>query len=113
MSSSIEFVQYVCDQLVYAGEITYKPLFGEYGIYVDSIYCGAVCDNQFFVKDTVSGKQVLNNITYGEMYPGAKPAFLIENLQDNDCLTQLMIATKTELEKKQRKKLSKLKKTCD
>lgn len=107
MSSSIDFVEYVCDQLTYAGEITYKPLFGEYGIYVDGIYCGAVCNNQFFVKETETGKQILKEITYGEMYPGAKPSFLIEDLQDKDQLVLLLTETKKELEKKQRKKIKK------
>lgn len=104
MSSSVEFVQYVCEQLAHAGEITHKSLFGEHGIYVDGIYCGAVCNNQFFVKETLAGKRILNEITYGEMYPGAKPSFLIEDLQDKDHLALLLTETKEELKKKQRKK---------
>ncbi len=33
MASSLDYVQYVCDQMREAGEITYKKMFGEYTIY--------------------------------------------------------------------------------
>ena len=35
MSSRLDFVQYVADQCSGAGEITFKKMFGEYGIYCD------------------------------------------------------------------------------
>ena len=33
MASSLEFVRYAAEQMGAAGEITYKKMFGEYGIY--------------------------------------------------------------------------------
>ena len=33
MASTLEFAEYVCDQISGAGSITYKKMFGEYGIY--------------------------------------------------------------------------------
>ena len=36
MASTVEFVEYVCDQASGAGSIAYKKMFGEY-----SIYCNA------------------------------------------------------------------------
>ena len=35
MASKIEFVEFIVDQLQEAGLITYKKMFGEYGIYCD------------------------------------------------------------------------------
>ena len=35
MSSSQEFVQYVADQISEAGLITFRKMFGEYGMYCD------------------------------------------------------------------------------
>ena len=35
MASKIEFVEFMADQLKDAGTITYKKMFGEYGIYCD------------------------------------------------------------------------------
>ena len=50
MASSPDFVEYVCFQLRHAGEISFKKMFGEYGLYCDRKYFGLVCDNQLFVK---------------------------------------------------------------
>lgn len=58
MASSPEFVEYVCEQLSGAGEITYKKMFGEYGIYCNGKIIGVVCDDQFFLKPTKSGREI-------------------------------------------------------
>lgn len=50
MSSKIEFVEYVAEQCRGAGEITYKKMFGEYGLYCNGKIFALVCDDQFFVK---------------------------------------------------------------
>lgn len=55
MASSLDFVTYVCDQLSGAGNISYKRMFGEYGIYCNGKMFGSICDDQFFVKKTVAG----------------------------------------------------------
>ena len=35
MASSVEFAEYVCGQAEGAGEVSYRKMFGEYGIYLD------------------------------------------------------------------------------
>lgn len=35
MASSKEFVQYVCDQMSAAAPVTYKSMFGEYGLFAE------------------------------------------------------------------------------
>ena len=35
MASKPEFVEYIADQLSDAGSITYRKMFGEYGLYCD------------------------------------------------------------------------------
>lgn len=102
MSCSMVFVQYVYEHLQGCGEITYRRMFGEFGFYVDGVYIGAACDNQFFVKVTDIGKNIMKDSIYGEMYPGAKPSFLIEDLQDVETLEKLVIATKNALIKKKK-----------
>ena len=44
MASSLEFVEFVCDQVRNAGEIKYKKMFGEYGIYLNGKFVAAVCE---------------------------------------------------------------------
>ena len=55
MASDLDYVQYVCDQMREAGEITYKKMFGEYTIYCNSKVLGLICDNQVFIKPTTAG----------------------------------------------------------
>lgn len=56
MASSEEFTQYVIGQLEEVGCITYKKLFGEYGLWYEGKFFGTVEDNQFYVKKQRPGK---------------------------------------------------------
>ena len=49
MASNPEYVQYIADQLREAGQITYRKMFGEYGMYVDGKIFAVICDNQLFI----------------------------------------------------------------
>lgn len=52
MASSLEYVQYVAAQLSGAGVISFKKLFGEYGLWCGGKFFGTVENNQFYVKMT-------------------------------------------------------------
>ena len=97
MGSNLEFVEYVCDRMRGAGEITYKKMFGEYGIYLDGKFIAAVCDDQFFVKITEAGRKILIDPIETPMYEGGSPAFLIEDVDDTNTLSELLAATWDEL----------------
>lgn len=93
MATNQEFANYVCDQLGLAGFITAKKMFGEYSVYCDGIIIGLLCDNQFFLKKTNEGRKVLKEIVEAPAYPGAKPTFLIESLEDKEYLEMIVSAT--------------------
>jgi len=93
MASTREFVEFICSQLATLGEITYRPMMGEYLVYVDGKYCVAVCDNQMFVKPTEKAKLLLKEIIEAPMYEGAKPSFLITNVDDKEYLCEIVKAT--------------------
>jgi len=93
MASSLDFVKYVCEQMEGAGDITYKKMFGEYGIYCDGKYCVAVCDDQVLVKITQAGKTIIPDCETAPPYEGAKPCFLISDLEDRDLLARLVRET--------------------
>ena len=48
MASSKEFVQYVCDQMSAAAPVTYKSMFGEYGLFAEGKFFAVICDISFF-----------------------------------------------------------------
>lgn len=93
MASSLDFVEYVCEQLRGAGEITYKKMFGEYGIYCNSKIIGVICDDQFFVKKTDAGADILPDLEEAPPYEGAKPYFLVDCVDDGELMTQFISAT--------------------
>lgn len=97
MASNLEYVEYVCDQISGAGSITYKKMFGEYGVYCDGKFIGAICDNQFFVKKTAAGASVLPDCEEAPPYTGAKPYFLVKNVDDREQMTAFITATFGEL----------------
>ena len=93
MASRLEYVQYVAEQLSGAGEITYKKMFGEYGLYCDGKIFANVSDDQLFVKITEAGRRLFPGLPEAPPYPGAKDDFLIENVDDRDFLTALTLTT--------------------
>ena len=93
MASRLEYVQYVAEQLSGAGEITYKKMFGEYGLYCDGKIFANVSDDQLFVKITEAGRSLFPGLPEAPPYPGAKNCFLIEDVDDRDFLTALTRTT--------------------
>lgn len=47
MASKREFVEFVAEQLSQSGDIRFKSMFGEYGIYCNGKFFGMVCDDMF------------------------------------------------------------------
>ena len=93
MSSKPEFVEYVAEQCRGAGEITYKKMFGEYGLYCNGKIFALVCDDQFFVKITDEVKANYPDLPEQPPYDGAKNYFLVENVDDREFLPELVTAT--------------------
>ena len=93
MASRLEYVRYVAEQLSGAGEITYKKMFGEYGLYCDGKIFANVSDDQLFVKITEAGRSLFPGLPEAPPYPGARNYFLIEDVDDRDFLTALTLAT--------------------
>lgn len=97
MASKIEFVQYAADQLRDAGVITYRKMFGEYGLYCGGKIFALVCEDQLFVKITEAGRRLAPGLKTAPPYDGAKPYFLVEDIDDRKSLTEFVAATCAEL----------------
>ncbi len=97
MACTPEFVQYVADQLAGAGEITYRKMFGEYGMYCDGKIFALLCGDELFIKVTEAGKCLAPDLETASPYEGAKPYFRMEELDDREFLTEFVVATCREL----------------
>lgn len=111
MGSQLEFVQYVADQLREAGDITYRKMFGEYGVYCDGKIFALICEDQLFVKITEAGRKVWDDLQEIPPYEGAKPYYLVEDVEDRSLLSKFVIETCRELPPPKPKKPSKRKTT--
>lgn len=90
MSTAIEYIEYVCDQIKGSGEIRYKKMFGEYMVYVNDKPVLLVCDNNVFVKKLECIKDLMNNADTGFPYKGAKEHYILDI--DNSDFCKLVIA---------------------
>ncbi len=98
MATDQEFVDYITDQIVNAGVITSRKMFGEYALYSQGKVVGLICDNQLFVKPTAGGRAFIRMPNEAPPYPGAKPYFLIEDkIEDSEWLSELIRITELEL----------------
>lgn len=97
MASSLEFIEYIAGQSAKAGNITYRKMFGEYGMYCDGKFFALVCDNRFFVKVTKAGEEAWQGLETDVPYDGAKPYFSIEEPEDQEKLIPFIQATCGEL----------------
>ena len=106
MATDRDFPKFVADQIDSACEVTYRMMFGEYALYSKGKLVALICDNQLFVKPTEAGRAYMGDVVEAPPYPGAKPAFLIEDkLEDREWLTELIVLTEAELPKPRPKKM--------
>ncbi|NCQ33669.1 TfoX/Sxy family protein [bacterium] len=105
MASDREFVEYVAGQLGALEDISYRNMFGEYVLYYRGKVVVLICDNRMLVKPTAAGRAFIGDVVEAPPYPGAKPAFLIEDrLEDAQWLCDLIRVTEKELPAPQPKK---------
>jgi TfoX/Sxy family transcriptional regulator of competence genes len=105
MASDRTFVDFVVEQINNAGQITFKHMFGEYGLYADNKLFALICDNKLFVKPTESGRIFIKNVVEAPPYPGAKNKFLIEDkIEDREWISNLVRITVKELPEPKPKK---------
>jgi len=97
MASSHDLVIYVCEQMSLAGSITYKKMFGEYGLYYGGKLFGSICDNQVFIKPTAAAERLLPTAQRQPPYDGAKAQIVLEDLDDKEFLAELITSTCAEL----------------
>ena len=98
MTTDLEFMEFLADQMAGAGEISYRKMFGEYAVYLDGKVVALVCDNQLFVKPTAAGRAYIGAPVEAPAYPGAKNSFLIEDaFEDREWISELIRITARDL----------------
>ncbi|MFS0771140.1 TfoX/Sxy family protein [Sphingomonas sp. 1P08PE] len=99
MATQQRTVDFLLEQATDAGVVTAKPMFGEYCLYLDGKMIGSICDDQLFIKPTVSGRAHAEPVSDAPPYPGAKPQMLIaaDRWDDAEWFGDLVRITAAEL----------------
>ena len=93
MASKKELVEFIAEQMSGAGTVSYRRMFGEYGLYCDGKYFAAVCDDRLFVKITEGGRRLYPDLPEAPPYEGAKNYFLVEDVENREFLSRLVRTT--------------------
>jgi hypothetical protein len=82
MATDKSFIDFVCDQVSSAGEISNKKMFGEYMVYCNTKPVLVVADNQVFIKMLPQVAELFLsrgiNPEIGAPYPGAKDHYILD-----------------------------------
>lgn len=78
MGSTIEFVEYVCDQIKGVGSVRSRKMFGEYMVYVNDKPTLLVCNNTVYIKMHKSIDTMMEECKKGCPYNGAKEHYILD-----------------------------------
>lgn len=78
MSTSKEYIEFVCEQLDGIKCVTYKKMFGEYFVYIQGKPILLVCDNCVMVKKVPELAELMKSAQDGLPYEGAKVHYLLD-----------------------------------
>ena len=96
MASSKEYLDYVLDLLSETGDVSCRPMMGEYVLYYRGKVFGGVYDDRFLVKPTKSARAMMPDAEPELPYEGAG-AMLPVDSEDRAFLRELLQAMYTEL----------------
>ena len=98
MASDLSTIEYIVDQSLLGARLSYRRMFGEYALYLNTKVVGLVCNNQLFLKPTDAARALLGTPTEAPPYPGAKNYFVLdEALEDPQLLRHVLEVTEAAL----------------
>ena len=97
MASSKDYLEFIMEQLSAAGDVSYRPMMGEYVIYYRGKVVGGIYDDRFLVKPVDAAKTLMPDAHTEIPYDGAKEMILADNVEDREFLRELLEAMYDEL----------------
>lgn len=104
MASSVEYLNYVLDQLSGLEDIGYRPMMGEFIIYYQGKIIGGIYDDRFLVKPTKSARHLMPDASLELPYEGAKEMLNVDVIDDKEALVKLLDAIYDELPEPKKRK---------
>ena len=91
MASTKEYCDYILEQLSEVSDITCRPMMGEFLLYSASVLFGGIYDERLLVKIVPENEQY--KMPESIPYDGAKPMYLVEDVDDKEKLAEIVEAT--------------------
>jgi TfoX/Sxy family transcriptional regulator of competence genes len=104
MASSIEYLNFILEQLTFLDDVTYRPMMGEFIIYYKGKIIGGIYDDRFLVKPVKSAIKMMPEAERQLPYEGAKEMLAVDNVDDREFLMKLLEAMYDELPAGKKKK---------
>ena len=97
MATSKEYKEYILDQLDLLDNITCRAMMGEFLLYYNEVLFGGIYDNRLLVKIVESNKKY--NMEEQLPYDGAKPMYLVHDVDNKELLKEIVVETCKSLSK--------------
>lgn len=90
--SNPDLVQYIVEQAFKAGEMRARKMFGDYCLYCDGKPVGLICDDYLYLKPLPQLEPLLHGDDKHMQppYEGAKPHYVITDVDDADYVSLLV-----------------------
>lgn len=89
MSSSIDFIEFVNEQLRMYPNRRYRKMFGDYMFYINDKPLLLICDDTVYIKKLPEIADLMQNANSGIPYKGAKEHYILD-IEDLDLCEQII-----------------------
>ena len=102
--SNADLVQYIIEQASQAGDVRARKMFGDYCLYCNDKPVGLICDDYLYLKPLKQLDSVLreDDRQMRPPYDGAKPHYVITDIDDADYVSLLVKTVVENLPSKKR-----------
>lgn len=97
MATTKNYRDFVLEQLNLLDNITCKSMMGEYLLYYNGVLFGGIYDDRLLVKIVDNNKKY--NMQESIPYDGAKPMYLVDDVDNQEILRDIILDTYKDLKK--------------
>ncbi len=101
MATTKEYRDFILEQLSLLENITCRAMMGEYLLYYNTILFGGIYDSRLLIKIVESNKKY--NMKEAIPYKGAKPMYMVEDIDNREMIKDIVIDTCKDLPIKKKK----------
>lgn len=87
MATTIDFIEFVTEQISGNYNVRYRKMFGDYMVYVNEKPILLVCDNCVFVKKLPELADLMSEADVGIPYDGSKEHYILD-IENSDLVAE-------------------------